>query len=156
MNPFIWTIKGRTTSYSKSVPIRDVALNTCWKQWTIGICSESGSGTSVLVAWRDDDDDDDDDFLQKHKSHYCIIYHHHHHRVPPARISIGLDCWIRLLLLCIRLRTHPSGRSGYESKPSDIGSPVMEIFIMQIFTLLPLFELWPGVEYLFRCHLWVK
>ena len=44
--------------------IRDVALRTYQKQWTIGRSSERGSGISVLAA-RDDDDDDDDDFPER-------------------------------------------------------------------------------------------
>ena len=42
--------------YSSSVPIRDVALKTCRKQWTIGSGDEKVSGISVLMARRDDDD----------------------------------------------------------------------------------------------------
>ena len=49
-------------TYSSSVRIRDVALSTCQKRWTIGKSGERGSGISVLVARQDDDDDDDDDF----------------------------------------------------------------------------------------------
>ena len=45
-------------THSSSVPIQDVALKTCWKQWTIGRCGERGSEISVLIAWHDDDDDD--------------------------------------------------------------------------------------------------
>ena len=48
-------------TYSSSVPIRDVALRTSRKQWTIGRGGERWSGISVLIAWHDDDDDDDDD-----------------------------------------------------------------------------------------------
>ncbi len=43
------------------MPIRDVALRTCRKQWTIGWDGERGSGISELIARRDDDDDDDDE-----------------------------------------------------------------------------------------------
>ena len=46
-------------TYSSSVPIRDVILKTCQKQWTIGRGGERGSGISVVMARRDDDDDDD-------------------------------------------------------------------------------------------------
>ena len=45
------------TTYSSSVPIRDVALGICRKQWTIGRGGERGSGISVLIARHDDDDD---------------------------------------------------------------------------------------------------
>ena len=37
-------------TYSSSVPIRDVALRTCRKQWTIGRDGEKESGISVLIA----------------------------------------------------------------------------------------------------------
>ena len=40
-------------TYSSSVPIRDVVLNTCRKQWTIEKCGEKGSGISVLMAPHD-------------------------------------------------------------------------------------------------------
>ena len=43
-------------TYSSSVPIRDVTLRTCWKQWTIGRGGERGLGISVLMMRRDDDD----------------------------------------------------------------------------------------------------
>ena len=45
-------------TYSSYVGIRDVALKTCQRRWTIGISGESGSGISVLAARHDDDDDD--------------------------------------------------------------------------------------------------
>ena len=43
-------------TYSSSVPIRDVVLKTCRKQWTIKKGNERGSGKSVLKTWHDDDD----------------------------------------------------------------------------------------------------
>ena len=43
-------------TYSSSVRIRDVALRTCQKQWTIRRSSERGSGISMQEAWQDDDD----------------------------------------------------------------------------------------------------
>ena len=45
-------------TYSSYVRIRDVALNTCQRQWTIGRSGERGSGISVLGVRHDDDDDD--------------------------------------------------------------------------------------------------
>ena len=39
------------------VRIRDVALKTCQRWWTIGRSSERGSGIPVPAAWHDDDDD---------------------------------------------------------------------------------------------------
>ena len=46
-------------TYSSYVRIRDVALKTCRRRWTIGRSGERRSGISVLAAWHDDDDDDD-------------------------------------------------------------------------------------------------
>ena len=43
-------------TYSSYVRIRDVALKTCQRRWTIGRSGEGGSGISVLVARHDDDD----------------------------------------------------------------------------------------------------
>ena len=45
--------------YSSSVPILDVALRTCQKQWTIRRGGKGGSGISPLIARHDDDDNDD-------------------------------------------------------------------------------------------------
>ena len=44
-------------TYSSSVPIRDEAQRTYWKQWAIGRGSERGPGISVQIARHDDDDD---------------------------------------------------------------------------------------------------
>ena len=45
------------TTYSSYVRIRDVALKTCQRRWTIGRSGDRGSGISMLVARHDDDDD---------------------------------------------------------------------------------------------------
>ena len=42
---------------SSYVRIRDVALKTCQRRWTIGKSGERGSGISVPVGRHDDDDD---------------------------------------------------------------------------------------------------
>ena len=42
-------------TYSSYVRIRDVALKTCQRRWTIGRSGERGSGISVLAARYDDD-----------------------------------------------------------------------------------------------------
>ncbi len=42
-------------TYSSSVPIRDVALKTYRKQWTIGRGGERESGISMMIAQYDDD-----------------------------------------------------------------------------------------------------
>ena len=47
-------------TYSSCVSIRDVALKTCQRRWTLGKSGERGSGISVLAARHGDDDDDDD------------------------------------------------------------------------------------------------
>ena len=41
---------------SSSVPIRNIALRTCRKQWTIGRGGERGSGISLLITRHNDDD----------------------------------------------------------------------------------------------------
>ena len=48
-------------TYSSYVRIRDVALKTCWRWWTIWRGGERGSGISVLATQHDDD-------------HYIYIY----------------------------------------------------------------------------------
>ena len=45
-------------TYSSSVRIRDVALKTCQRRWTIGRSGKRGSGISVLAARHENDDDD--------------------------------------------------------------------------------------------------
>ena len=44
-------------TYSRYVRIRDVALKTCRRRWTIGKSGERGSGISVVAARHDDDND---------------------------------------------------------------------------------------------------
>ena len=44
-------------TYSSSVRIRDVALKTCQRRWTIGRSGKSGAAISVLAARHDDDDE---------------------------------------------------------------------------------------------------
>ena len=43
-------------TYSNYKKIRDVALKTCHRRWTIGRSGERGSGISLLAARHDDDD----------------------------------------------------------------------------------------------------
>ena len=43
-------------TYNSYVRIRDIALKTCQRQWTIGRSGERGSGISALAARHDDDD----------------------------------------------------------------------------------------------------
>ena len=47
-------------TYSSYVRIRDVALKTYLRRWTIGKSGERDSGIFVLAERHDDDDDDDD------------------------------------------------------------------------------------------------
>ena len=54
-------------TYSSYVRIRDVALKTCQRQWTIGRSGKRGSGLFVLAARHDDDDD-----LSINKVKYCL------------------------------------------------------------------------------------
>ena len=58
-------------TYSSYARIRDVALKTSQRRWTIGRSSEQGSGISVLAARHDDVDDDDGDvfWLNDFKEH---------------------------------------------------------------------------------------
>ena len=44
-------------TFSSYVRIRDIALKTCQRRWTIGRSGERESGISVLVARQDDDDE---------------------------------------------------------------------------------------------------
>ena len=89
-------------TYSSSVPIRDIILKTCQKQWTIGRGGERGSGISVLIARRDDDlsinnlynleiTTEDISSLNNFTQYNVHIHHHHHHVVPLARISLTLS-----------------------------------------------------------------
>ena len=43
--------------YNSSVPIQDIPLKTCRKQWTIEKGGEKESGRSMLAARHDDDDE---------------------------------------------------------------------------------------------------
>ena len=45
-------------TYSSSVPIRDVALRTCRKQWMKGRGGERGSRISMRIAWHGEDNND--------------------------------------------------------------------------------------------------
>ena len=43
-------------TYSSSVPIQDVALKTCQKQWMIEKGGKKVSGISMLMSQHDDDE----------------------------------------------------------------------------------------------------
>ena len=61
-------------TYSSSVRIRDVALKTCRRWWTIGRSGERGSGISVLAARHDDDDYDIHTHTHTHTHTHIYIY----------------------------------------------------------------------------------
>ena len=61
-------------NYSSYVRIRDVALKTSQRRWTIRRSSERGSGISVLAARHDDDDNDDDDNDDDDDDCYTIMF----------------------------------------------------------------------------------
>ena len=73
-------------TYGSYVPIRDVALRTCRKQWTIGKGGDRGSGISVLIARHDDDDI------------YIYIYIYENHLISLQTF------FVRILLLIVHSR----------------------------------------------------
>ena len=56
--PHIAEKKQDEHTYSSYVRIRNVALTTYRRRWTIGRSGERGTGISVPAAWHDDDDND--------------------------------------------------------------------------------------------------
>ena len=75
--------------YSNSVPIRDVTLRTCRKQWTIEKGGERGSGMSVLISWHDDDDEN-----------YLIVF------TQIRSVSFKNNCYLQTIYLNIINRYH--------------------------------------------------
>ena len=69
-------------TYSSSLPIRDVVLKTCRKQWTIGRGGERGLGISVLMVRNDDDDDFSLSFF------FCLI-----------ETNLCIPCYLRFHIL---------------------------------------------------------
>ena len=63
-------------TFSSYVRIRDVALKTCQRRWTIGKSGERGSGISVLVARHDNDD--------------CLTYRYLTGTPTPSRVDLGV------------------------------------------------------------------
>ena len=61
-------------TYSSYVKIRDVALKTCQRQWTIGRSGERRSGISVLAAPHDDNDDFQMSFSDQLDVYISIIF----------------------------------------------------------------------------------
>ena len=104
-------------TYSSYGRIRDVALKTCQRRWTIGRSGERGSGISVLAA-RDDDDDDDvsDVFFEEMNSKYYFrcnpltITAYNPSEIAHIMVIEILICWkillFRKILLCSIKRRH--------------------------------------------------
>ena len=67
-------------TYSSYVRIRDVALKTCRRRWTIRRSGERGSGICLLAARHDDD---------------------HYQGVPAAQIPFTLSCKLSLLAIIL-------------------------------------------------------
>ena len=61
-------------TFSSYVRIRDVALKTCLRRWTIGRSGERESGISVLAARYDDDADADDDDVLKNSNRHEKVF----------------------------------------------------------------------------------
>ena len=76
--------------------IRDVALKTCWRQWTIERSGESVSGISVQAARHDDDDDDLKLFNCEHLTKQLLYGHQ-----PPITKTIQVG-WTRPVGHCWR------------------------------------------------------
>ena len=105
MDPHIWPSKSWTThTYSSYLRIRDVALKTCLRWWTIGRSDERGSGISVLVERHDDDDDDDDIYKNIYifsdlmpRGHFFFFLHCVRNIECHSSLSIPHECFIRKL-----------------------------------------------------------
>ena len=61
-------------TFSSYVRIRDVALKTYQRRWTIERSGEGGSGIFVLAAQHDDDDDDDDNTINSQATYRTIMH----------------------------------------------------------------------------------
>ena len=110
-------------TYIRYVRIRDVALKTRQKRWTIGKSGKRGSGISVLAARHDDVDDYDDNYnsflirgITSLSGRYVAlrtvgIFSFAFNRNYTIKSSpVGWDCWIYRLHLCGRVRPHPCKR----------------------------------------------
>ena len=102
-------------TFSSFVRIRDVALKTCQRWWTIGKSGERGSGISVLVARQDDI--------------YIYIYIYIYMRVCMCVwvciCLVGCGCRIHWLLLCRGVRLPLNECPRYDAKQSDSEVAVM-------------------------------
>ena len=112
-------------TYSSYVRIRDVALKTCQRRWTIGRSGERGSGISVLAAHDDDDDDIMNSFFDWKKNQGNIFYHltegfqrlviwiktNSHHWTLTSTITSG-PCWPNSDGNEVVLGNSPNSRTG--------------------------------------------
>ena len=96
-------------TYSSYVRIRDVALKTCQRRWTIGRSDERLSEISVLAA-RHDDDDDDHPKIKKTKSTLRQIICTH---------SYGFKYLYLIIQITWRHIVQNTGTSFYSSSPRD-------------------------------------
>ena len=98
-------------TYSSYVRIRDVALKTCQRRWTIGRSGERGSGISVLVALHDDDEDNDfkwpSNVAQETLRTTCDSQNSERIFVNPSRISCSLNFLLYLLWHWENRNLHP-------------------------------------------------
>ena len=74
-------------TFSSYVRIRDVALKTYQRQWTIGRSGEKGSGISILVARYDDDEDDFTCMIEHFKKTQWIYMYWNKHMKLVSRFS---------------------------------------------------------------------
>ena len=91
-------------TYSSYVRIRDVALGTCQKRWTIRGSGERWLGISILVASQDDDDDDIDwssnyTFLKLYYFYICLYFHVQVSMNLVLMIKKKKELWIKLIRL---------------------------------------------------------
>ena len=134
-------------TYSSYVRIRDVALKTYRRRWTIGRGGERGSGISVLTARHDDDDD-------THTHIYIYIYIYIYELL---RSSVSYDGRIYWLLFCRGVRPHFNVCCGFNTQQSDGEAPVtFELKWMWSSSWLSQFHSGPKCYSLIGSYLWVK
>ena len=146
-------------TFSSYMRIRDVALKTYPRRWTIGRSGERGSGTSVLAARHDDDDN-----IYAHiytRAHTCRICELHlcrgvrhpqlnewpRYDTKSSLAEFGWGCRIHRLHLYRGVRS-PNYYPISETNQSDGEAPVMlELFGMLSTPSLPSLPvpLWHGV-----------
>ena len=132
-------------TYSSSVRIRDVALKTCQRRWTIGRSGERGSGIFVLVARLDDDDDDDimlkrDKYWCKYRDRLIVRYElrvqtsnsQSRDTIISIKTAYHRGDFIRVIYRV--LFTNPSARAGYDTR--SIFKRSLTGFEFRVFLLL--------------------